>query len=380
MNSDFRASDLKIAFVQDALPYWGGAEKLLATALEVFPQAPVYTLLYNRDAFLNTVFEDHPILVSVLDHIPGVHRRHQLYLPLMPFAIRQFDLGSFDIVISFSYAVAHAVPIFPNQLHISYIHTPMRYAWRGQRLPESLYIKGKLPHWIANQLLCLFRKWDRAMLQQTDHFVTSSRWMAHCIQDIYQRKAQVLYPPVDTGRYLSLNTRDPAYIFVGRLAAHKRVDLVIRAFTDLGYPLLIIGKGPEKDRLESMAGPNIQFLGWQSEERLAELLGRAKAFVHAGLEDFGIAMVEAQAAGCPVIAYQRGGADEIVLNGKTGMLFPEQDTSSLGSAVQAFERDGVSFTSQQIRASARRFDKECFKQGFLNLVREKWVSFAGRSI
>ncbi len=332
---------LQIAFVQDCLPYWGGAEQVLAEALEVFPEAPVYTLVYNRDAFRGTEIDKHPVLVSPLNRLPTASRRHQLLLPLMPLALEAFDLSHLDVIVSFSYAVAHAAPTRSDQLHISYIHTPMRYAWRNHLMTSIVPPIGRLASWLAGPYWHLFRYWDKAMAGRTHCFVTNSHWMAGRIQNIYQRNADVLYPPVDTDRFRPLYPRDRYYICVARLVAHKRLDLVVQAFSRLGYPLLIIGQGPEEPALRAMAGPNVHFLGWQPASSLANLLGRAKAFVQAGQEDFGIAMAEAQAAGCPVIALKQGGAQEIVCNRRTGMLFDHQDVASLCEAVECFEREGV---------------------------------------
>ncbi len=370
-------SDFKVAFVQDALAFQGGAEKVLAAALQIFPHAPIFTLVYNPEVFRGTIFENHPIFPSFLDRFPGAHRCHRAYLPLMPFALQQLDLSGFDVVITFSYAVAHAAPTRPGQLHISYIHTPMRYAWREQFIPLVSPGMGRLPHAFIQLFLGLFRRWDTAMLHRTDHFVTNSQWMARCIWKAYHRQAEVVYPPVDPDFYYGPNPpRRDGYITVSRLVRYKRLDLVVQAFSRLGLPLTIVGEGPEAARLRAMAGPNVQFLGWQPQERVVSLLAKAKAFVHAGEEDFGIALAEAQAAGCPVIALNRGAAPEIVYNGQTGLLFEEQSVDELMAAVVRFEIEGVDCPPEQIRASARRFDQQGFRRGLLKLVQEKWQAFA----
>lgn len=367
--------ELKIAFVQDALPFQGGAEKVLAAALEVFPQAPVYTLVYNREAFQGTVFERHLVKTSFIDRLPGAHGKHRAYLPLMPLAIERFDLSGFDIVLSFSYAVAHAAPTRPDQLHISYIHTPMRYAWRPQIISQVFPGTWRWLQWFSHPFFHLFRRWDTAMIKRSAYLLTNSQWMAGCIWNAYHLQAEVLFPPVDTDRFIPKYPRGEYYIYAGRLAALKRLDIVVQAFNRLGRSLLIIGEGPEKDRLREIAGPNVKFLGWQAQEHLASLLGKAKAFVHVCEEDFGIALAEAQAAGCPVIALRRGAASEIISDGLTGLLFEEQTVEDLCAAVERFESQGVDFGPEQIRKSVLRFDQQCFKQGLENCVHEKWAAF-----
>ncbi|MGE5224187.1 MAG: glycosyltransferase [Omnitrophica WOR_2 bacterium] len=367
--------ELKIAFVQDSLPFQGGAEKVLAAALEIYPQAPVYTLVYNREAFQGTCFAQRRIQASFIDRLPGAHKQHRLYLPLMPLALERFDLGSYDVVLSFSYAVAHAAPTHPGQLHLSYIHTPMRYAWRKEFSRQVLPGYGRLPGWFLEPFLSYFRRWDTRMLKRTHHFLTNSHWMAGCIWKAYRRPADVLYPPVDIHPFAPQTPRGNYYVYTGRLVAIKRLELVVEAFTRLGYPLLIIGEGPERARLEALAGPNIRFSGWLPQEQVAGWMGKAKAFVHAGEEDFGIAMAEAQASGCPVIALASGAAPEIVRDGLSGLLFQEQNVEALCAAVENFERHGVGWGTQQIRDGALRFDRECFQRSLENYIREKRTAF-----
>jgi glycosyltransferase involved in cell wall biosynthesis len=370
--------DLKIAFVQDAMLFQGGADKVVAAALDVFPQAPIFTLVHSPEPYRGTVFENHPIHSSFLDHLPGAHQHHRLYLPLMPLALEAFDLSRFDIVVAFSYAVAHAAPTRQDQLHISYIHTPMRYAWQPRLVSQISPGSNSLPYTLSGPLLNLFRRWDRAMSRRTDYFVTNSQCTADQIWKAYRRQAEVLYPPVDTDFFRPFQPRGDYYIAVSRLIGHKRLDLVVQAFTSLGLPLVVVGQGPDEKRLQMLAGPNVQFLGWQPQEQLACLLGRAKAFVHAGEEDFGIAIAEAQAAGCPVITLRRGASPEIVSDGKTGLLFPEQNVVSLIEAVQQFEKKGVACQPGQIQDHAQRFDRACFKQGFEAMVIERWAEFRNK--
>jgi glycosyltransferase involved in cell wall biosynthesis len=366
--------ELKIAFVQDALPFQGGAEKVLAAALEVYPEAPVYTLIYNREAFRGTIFERRPVCVSFIDRLPGARQFHRFYLPLMPFAVERFDLRKYDVIFSFSYAVAHAAPTRPGQLHISYIHTPMRYAWRHISVNQASGHIGSLTNWVLKPYFALFRLWDLAVLNRTDTFLTNSQWMAGNIWKNYHRHAEVLYPPVDSNSFYPQSPRGDYFICLARLAGLKRVDIIVQAFTRLGFPLLVVGEGPEKTRLQAIAGSNIRFLGWQSQENLTSLMGKAKAFVHAAEEDFGIALAEAQAAGCPVITLNQGAAPEIIRDGKTGLLYQGQDVDNLCAAVLRFEGEQDHYHSETIRANALRFDRQFFKCGLKNLVNEKWTA------
>ena len=296
----------------------------------------------------------------------------------MPLALEQFDLSRFDVVVAFSYAVAHAVPTRKDQLHISYMHTPMRYAWQPRLVSQISPGSNRVPYPLAGPLLNLFRRWDRAMTKRTDYFITNSQCTADLILKAYKRQADVLYPPVDTQSFHPIKPRGDYYIAVSRLIGHKRLDLVVQAFTRLGLPLLVVGHGPEEKHLQALAGPNVRFLGWQPQEQLACLLGQAKGFVHAGEEDFGIAIAEAQAAGCPVITLKRGAASEIVSDGKTGLLFPGQNVTSLMETVRQFEKNGVAYPPDRIQEHALRFDQVCFKQGFEAMIIERWAEFGKR--
>ena len=371
--------DLQIAFIQDALPFWGGAEKVLATALEAFPQAEVYTLVYRKEAFRDTIIGRREIHTSFVDRLPAARQRHRVYLPLMPLAIEQFDLSRYDILVSFSYAVAHGILPRPGQLHISYMHTPMRYSWmRGNSPARQNSSTFSLMSWLPQLYFHFFRLWDNNAANRVDHFVAVSQWIAKCIWRAYRRPADVLYPPVDLDGFHPYFPRSDYYLLVSRLVAHKRVDLVVEAFSRMGKSLVVVGDGPEFNHLSRIAGPNIRLLGWQPQKQLEELYGRARAFVHAGEEDFGIAMVEAQAAGCPVIALDAGAAPEIIQQGETGILFSEQSVDCLCSAVNQFERNEGSYNNPaNIRENSRRFSKERFQKQFTSLVEEDWQQFQG---
>lgn len=357
-------SEPRLAFILDALPSLGGAEKVLFTALEIYPQADVFTLIYNKKVFNGTPLARRNIRTSYLNAIPFAQRHHRLFLPFMPRAIESFDLREYDGIVSFNYAVAHGVRN-PNKVrHIAYTYTPMRYAWTNVNL-DGTHTRQNL---IVDQLMNAFRKWDVKAASHIHEFAAISQAVAGRIKSAWGREARLIYPPVELDRFSAHSTRDPYYIIVSRLVAHKRIDILVKAFSRLKLPLIVAGNGPELAHLKSIAGPNIQFCGYTSDANIAELLGRARGFVCAAEEDFGIAMVEAQAAGCPVIAYGRDGALESVIDNCTGLFFEEQTVESVIGAVQEFEKCHSYFDVANIVQNAKQFGKERFLQEFQQFV------------
>jgi glycosyltransferase involved in cell wall biosynthesis len=354
----------RIAFVLDALPAVGGGEKTLFAALEVFPQADIFALIYNKAAFAETPIAKKKVVTSYLDRLPFAQTHHRLLLPLMPSAIERFDLCNYDVVIALSYAVAHGVRVKDRTRHLCYMYTPMRYAWSDINLDGTHSRKNSL----LNLAMQKFRAWDKSAAARVREFAAISHGIAGRIRSSYERESQVIYPPVETGRFTANGQRGNYFVTLSRLVAHKRIDLVIEAFSRLKLPLKIIGDGPERKNLQRCAPANIEFLGYQSERTVAHLLEEARGFVCAAEEDFGIAIVEAQAAGCPVIAYQGGGALETVVEGETGLFFPEQSAGSLSEAVGRFEEAAHCFRSNNLRESAQRFSKPRFLQSFREFV------------
>lgn len=354
----------RIAFVLDALPAVGGGEKTMFAALEVFPQADIFTLIYNKPAFTITPIAGKRVVTSVLDRLPFAQSRHRLLLPLMPSAIERFDLCKYDVVVAFSYAVAHGVRVKNGGHHLCYMYTPMRYAWSDLNIDGTRSRKNPL----LDRAMQKFRKWDRSAAGRVHEFAAISKEVAGRIQSAYQRDSQVIYPPVEVDRFSATEQRGGYYVTLSRLVPHKRIDVVIEAFSRLKLPLKIIGDGPDRSRLQNRATPNIEFLGYQSEESVARLLGSARGFVCAAEEDFGIAIVEAQAAGCPVIAYRGGGAIETILEGETGLFFAEQSAGSLIEAVHRFQDAGNCFHPDTMSDNAHRFSKERFKKSFQQFV------------
>lgn len=361
----------KVALVQDALPFLGGAERVLEAVWELFPQAPLYTLVYNQPAFESTPFAQKTIIPSWMNRLPGVRADHRRYLPIMPLVVEGLDLSEFDLILSFSYAVAHGVKRRPGQRHLSYIYTPLRYAWHyyERYVNENGYQSG-FKGWLFKHLMGYMRSWGRLSASQVDGFMAVSACVEKRVRDAYSRPAEVIYPPVEVGRFSPAQNREAYYITIGRLVSYKRLDLVVEAFSRLGLPLYVVGEGPEYARLAKLAGPTVRLLGWQPDDVVADLLGKAKAFVSAAEEDFGIAMVEAQAAGCPLIAYAGGGAREILLEGSTGFTFEDQTVEGLMAAVERFERSASPFSTEAIRENAKRFSKERFQKQFCAYVEE----------
>jgi len=358
-------SNPRIAFVLDALPAIGGGEKTVFAALEVFPQADLFTLVYNKAAFGNTPIADKKIVTSYLDKLPYAHTHHRLLLPLMPSAIERFDLCRYDVVVSFSYAVAHGVRVDNGTRHVSYTYTPMRYAWSDINIDGTHSRKNPMLNLVMEQ----FRAWDKAAASRVHKFAAISQGIAGRIRSAYQREARVIYPPVEMERFSANGKRGNYFVTLSRLVAHKRIDLVIEAFSRFKLPLKIIGDGPQMKSLQKRATSNVEFLGYQSEEAVAGLLGSARGFVCAAEEDFGIAIVEAQAAGCPVIAYKSGGALETVIDGVTGLFFPEQTAASLVDSLRRFDDLDHCFRSGDMVGNAQRFSKARFRESFREFVK-----------
>ena len=348
-------TEARIAFVTDVLPTIGGAEKTLFAALECFPEADVFTLLYNKPAFANTPLGKRKVFTSHLDGFPFARNHYKLLLPLMPHAIERLDLDGYDIVVSFNYAVANGVNA-KGAKHFSYTHTPMRYAW------SDLSIDGKRSHnhFPVDRYLESFRRWDKSAASGIYKFGTISNGIAQRIRSAYGRAAEVIYPPVEVERFHPDDSRENYYVVLSRLVAHKRVDLIVRAFSRLKLPLKVIGDGPEGNHLQRLASGKIEFLGFHSDEGVARLLSKARGFVCAAEEDFGIAMVEAQAAGCPVIALGKGGALETVIENRTGLFFKDPTVDDICEAVECFEQRAVPFQGHDLVANANRFNKSWF--------------------
>lgn len=358
---------MTIALVHDWLTGMRGGERCLESLCRLFPDAPIYTLLHVPGA-VSPEIEQRPIACSFLQRIPGVARRYRSLLPLFPTAVERLDVSPYDLIISSSHCVAKGVRPRPDALHICYCHTPMRYAWD---LPDA-YLRGRVARAAAAPLLRYLRRWDRRASGRVHRFIANSGHVRERIRRCYGREADVVHPPVETDRFGISDRTEDYYLIVSALVPYKRIDVAVDAFNRLGLPLRVVGDGPERQRLERRARPNVSFLGWQPDDRLPDLYARAVAFVLPGVEDFGIAPVESQAAGRPVIALRAGGALETVLDGQTGRLFYPQTPAALAEAVRCF--DPSDFRPEDLRAHARGFDRSVFERRMKEIIAEAWAA------
>jgi len=363
---------MKICFVHEYLIDFGGAEQVLKAFLELWPKSPIYTLIYDQNGQCQDIIQSTKVYGSMLNKLPFAKRKHRSYLPLMPYAIEQLNLSEYDIIISDSHAIAKGIITGPDQLHISYIHTPIRYAWDMQHeyLAHAGLEKG-LRSCFARTLLHYLRIWDMRTVAGVDHYIANSRFIARRIMKLYKREATVIHPPVDISRFSPSELKEDYYLTVSRLVPYKKVDVIVRAFAHLPKKkLVVIGDGPELKSLKRIATSNVTFLGFQSDQVIEESMQRAKALVYAAEEDFGIVPVEAQACGTPVIAYEKGGVLETVIEGETGFFFDAQKADVVARAILAFENH-PKLDSQRIRRNAERFGKERFKTEISAFVEEK---------
>ena len=373
---------MKVAIVHDWLVTFGGAERVLEQMIRVLPEADLFSLIDFMPEPQRGFLGGRPVSTSFLQHLPWARSRYRRYLPLMPLAIEQFDLSSYDLVISSSFAVAKGVLTGPDQLHLCMCYSPMRYAWdlQNQYLQETGLDRG-VRSMIARWLLHRMRNWDARTGAGVDNFIAISRFVERRIRKIYRRESTVIYPPVDTDAFtLAEGRREPFYVTASRLVPYKRVDLIVDVFAGLpDRQLVVIGNGPEAPRIRSKAAPNIRLLGEQPLPVLVDHLQRASAFVFAAVEDFGIAPLEAQACGTPVIALGKGGALETVRGldhpQPTGVFFAEQTVAGLRSAIALFEREYSRISPAACRANAMRFGSERFRMAFGDFVRQHYTQF-----
>lgn len=345
----------------------GGGEKVLSAVHQLFP-SPIFTLLQNKEQLRGTYFQDLSIHTSFIQNLFRAETNYKSYLPLFPLAIRQFDLSDYDVVISSSHCAAKGVKTSPGQVHICYCHTPMRYAW--DLMDEYLAPYGKIKKTLAKIILHYLRKWDVHSAKQVDHFIANSHYVAQRIENCYGKKAKVIYPPVDISFYAPAEKKDSYYMTASRLVPYKKIDLIVEAFSKMGdRKLVVIGDGPEWGRIKAKAGMNIELLGYQPDTVLREYLQRAKGFVFAAVEDFGIVPVEAMACGTPVIACGRGGVLETVVEGETGLFFEEPSVWMIMDAVRRFERR--EWDAGLCRKRAEAFSLRRFNDEFTQFVMER---------
>ncbi|NBA98231.1 glycosyltransferase [Pseudomonas sp. R5(2019)] len=360
---------LKVAIIHDWLVTIAGAEKVLAAILEIYPAADLYSIVDFLSEDQRRQIGGKVATTSFIQKLPKAKSMYRNYLPLMPLAVEQFDLSTYDLVISSSHAVAKGVITGPDQLHICYCHSPIRYAWdlQAQYLKESRLDRG-LKSWIARILLQKIRNWDFRTSNGVDHFISNSDYIARRIWKVYRRNATTIHPNVSVNDFSLTNTKDEFYLTASRMVPYKKMDLIVQAFSLMpDKKLIVIGDGPQMDVVRQSATQNITIMGYQPFSVLRDHMQRAKAFVFAAEEDFGIIPVEAQACGTPVIAFAKGGALETVIEGKTGIFFEEQTKESIQEAVIRFEQN-FTLNTVLIRNHAENFSSSIFREKFEKFV------------
>nr|WP_306717993.1 glycosyltransferase family 4 protein [Klebsiella pneumoniae] len=373
--------DLNVGIVADWLVTYAGSEKVIKEFIKVFPKAELYSVIDFLSEQDRVKFNHKKAKTTFIQRMPFSSKKYQTYLPLMPFAIEQLDVSKHNIILSSSHAVAKGILSGPDQLHISYVHSPIRYAWdlQHQYLKESGLNKG-LKGMLAKWMLHKIRVWDYRTSNGVDHFIANSQFIARRIKKVYGREADVIYPPVDVNAFELNDKKDNYYFTASRLVPYKRMDLIVDAFSLMpDKKLVVIGDGPEMNKIKSKAKNNIEILGYQSNQKMIDCMRNAKAFVFAAEEDFGITPVEAQACGTPVIAFGKGGALETIrpygVSNPTGLFFNEQNSQSIINAVNDFEKMNDLFRPSDCRKNAERFSEERFRNEISTYVASKWQKF-----
>lgn len=349
---------MKIALLHDWLNQVGGAEDVLTELVRMYPGAPIYTSIYDRE-HMPASWRQWPIRALWMDSLPGIYAHHQRYLPLYPLAFGGLRLKNFEVVLSNKSGFCHGVQVAPGTRHICYCLAPTRYVWQFEAYAQRESL-GRGLRRLLQPILTLLKRWDFAAAQRVDQFVAISTEIQERIRTYYQRDSVIIYPPVQTARFAPVATDHGDYfLVVSRLIPYKRIDLAVQACTKLGLPLLVGGRGRDLERLQALAGPTVKFLGYVPDEELPGLMARCKAFLFPGLEDFGITPIQAMAAGRPVIAYKGGGALDYVVPGKTGEFFATQTVDSLAESLARFE--ARNYDAQALRQHAQTFDVRAFE-------------------
>ena len=366
-------NDMKVALVHDWLPFMGGAERVLSNFVELYPDAPIYTILCNKSKMEGNLREAN-IITSHLQKNNKEIKNHRKLFPFMMTAIESFDLNEYDIVLSDSSCVAKGAITSPNTMHICYCHSPMRYGWEfSYEYAGKMAGKGGIKSKLLNYFLTCVRLWDNASSDRVDYFIANSENVAKRIWKHYRRESVVIHPPVRCNLFNISDIDEDYFLIVSRLQEYKRIDIAIEAFNELGLPLVIIGDGPDREKLEAMANENIKFLGRESDEVIKEHYARCRAFLFTGEEDFGITPLEAMASGRPVIAYRKGGALETIIENETGVFFDKQNAEELIKGILRFEK--MEFDKNFIRRHAEKFDESIFKEKINEFIKIKYNEF-----
>lgn len=361
---------MKIALVHDWLNQSGGAEDVLEALKRIYPASPLFTGIFAK-TLMPAHYHNWDIRRLWIDRLPGIHQRHQVFLPLYPFAWNQLHLSGFDVILSNKSGFCHGLRFSPESLHICYCLTPTRYVWQLDTYLEGENI-GAAATMLLRPLIARLQRWDYAAAQRVSHFIAISTAVQKRIKRFYSRESTIVFPPVDTEKFASAATReiDDYFLIVSRLIPYKRIDLAVQAATELGLKLKIAGAGRDLQRLRALAGDGVEFLGYVPDAELPELMARCKALIFPGLEDFGIAPVQAQAAGRPVIAFSGGGALDTVIPGVTGERFTELAVDSLKEVWREF--DHSAYNPAEIQQQARKFDVSVFVKRIDAFVRQAW--------
>jgi glycosyltransferase involved in cell wall biosynthesis len=375
---------VRVALVHDWFDAYYGSERVVEQILRCFPEADLFALVDVMPEPERGFLQGKPVRTSFIQRLPFAHRHFRQYLALMPLAVEQLDLSAYDLVLSSSHAFAKGVLTGPGQLHVAYVHAPMRYAWEYQHqyLRQSGLdrgVRGVIARWILHRL----RLWDSRTANGVDHFLANSSFIAARIRKIYRRDAAVVFPPVDVRRFELQPRKEDYYLAVSRFVPYKQTETIVEAFSALpDRKLVVIGDGPGLERTRARAPANVTLLGFQPADALRRRMAGARALIFAAEEDFGITPVEAQACGTPVIAYGRGGALETVRGPDqtrpTGLFFEEQTPAAIAEAVERFDREGAAFAPEDCRANAEEFTPERFREGFVREVSDAWARHGGR--
>jgi glycosyltransferase involved in cell wall biosynthesis len=360
--------EARVALVHDWLTGMRGGEKVLEAICDLYPAAPIYTLVHQRGQVSGTI-ESHPIRTSFVQRLPGATSRYRHFLPLFPAAVELFDLDSYDIVISTSHCAVKSCVRPGKAVHISYCHSPMRYAWDQFGSYFGAAQVGATQNRLLRPIMAGLARWDRSTASRVDVFIANSQYVAERIRRYYNRESTVVYPPVDTVFYRPDDTGGhtrSGFLVVSALVPYKRLDVAIDACRRVGAPLTIVGTGPDRARLESSAGPDVRFLGWRSNDEIRQLYRQSTAVLLPGVEDFGMVPVEAQACGCPVVAFREGGAAETVADGRTGILVDELSADAFADALNRARASA--FDESVLREHALAFAPERFRSGFQRVV------------
>ena len=362
----------KTAIIHEWLVSYAGSERCVESFTNIWKDADVFALVdFLNEEQRNMILKGKKANTTFIQKLPLARKKHRYYLPLFPTAIERLNLSDYKLIISSNHAVSKGIKTNKNQLHISYCHSPMRYAW-DQSDQYLTGIKGSFAKAFMNYL----RKWDLKSAENVNFFIANSNHIAEKIKRIYKRDSAVIYPPVDVDKFEVSEKKEDYYLIASRFVPYKKVDLVVEAFNQMpDKKLVVIGSGPEKEKIKNIAGSNIEFLPYQPTDKLKEYIMKAKAFVFAAEEDFGIVVVESMACGTPVIALNKGGTAESVINGKTGILFDEQNPESIKNAVIEFEKRIENFDVQTIRKHAEKFSRPIFEEDIRKFVTEKLRNF-----